>query len=183
MSQPIYRFYPEEKVIREQPTMKRPTTWSKKYWVNDGTEVDRHKYDEDWLLYRQHIASLKSYHAEGLTSQHEGKELEKDKHFFISCNHYEGGWCKCSLQGIDKNIISNCINTIQIAIPIEHDNIHPQNPGDAFEKHIVDTLAEEIIKSDVEKLKEELEYWKNKYGKCINIIKRFDAGIIGMYDL
>jgi len=25
--------------------------------------------------------------------------------------------------------------------------------------------------------------YKEKYDKCINIIKRFDAGIIGMYDL
>lgn len=25
--------------------------------------------------------------------------------------------------------------------------------------------------------------WKEKYEKCIAVIKRFDAGIIGMYDL
>lgn len=25
--------------------------------------------------------------------------------------------------------------------------------------------------------------WKEKYEKCIEVIKRFDAGIIGMYDL
>jgi len=25
--------------------------------------------------------------------------------------------------------------------------------------------------------------WREKYEKCINVIKRFDAGIIGMYDL
>jgi len=32
------------------------------------------------------------------------------------------------------------------------------------------------------KAKKELEY-KAKYEKCISVIKRFDAGIIGMYDL
>jgi len=30
---------------------------------------------------------------------------------------------------------------------------------------------------------QELEIYKQKYEKCISTIKKFDAGIIGMYDL
>ena len=34
-----------------------------------------------------------------------------------------------------------------------------------------------------EQPKEQSDYWKVKYEKCIDVIKRFDPGIIGMYDL
>lgn len=31
--------------------------------------------------------------------------------------------------------------------------------------------------------KKDAAYWKAKYDKCITVIKKFDAGIISMYDL
>jgi len=35
----------------------------------------------------------------------------------------------------------------------------------------------------VEELEAEIKKYKTKYEKCIKVIKKFDAGIIGMYDL
>ena len=44
-----------------------------------------------------------------------------------------------------------------------------------------------LSKRDFDRLIKELivcnEDYKAKYEKCIDVIKRFDAGIIGMYDL
>jgi len=39
-----------------------------------------------------------------------------------------------------------------------------------------------LKKEQYEDFKNEIDY-KSKYEKCINVIRRFDAGIIGMYDL
>ena len=46
-------------------------------------------------------------------------------------------------------------------------------------KWVNDYASTQIIRE----LKSGLEKYKEKYEKCISTIKKFDAGIIGMYDL
>jgi len=46
-------------------------------------------------------------------------------------------------------------------------------------KWVNDYASTQIIRE----LKTQLEEMKSKYEKCINTISKFDAGIIGMYDL
>lgn len=41
----------------------------------------------------------------------------------------------------------------------------------------------EIALNELESIKSKELYWKEKYDKCISVIRKFDAGIIGMYDL
>ena len=44
------------------------------------------------------------------------------------------------------------------------------------------TFTESEMQDIIDVVERNSEY-KSKYDKCINTIKRFDAGIIGMYDL
>jgi len=46
-------------------------------------------------------------------------------------------------------------------------------------KTLMETASTQIIRE----LKNQLETMKSKYEKCINTIRKIDAGIIGMYNL
>lgn len=78
------------------------------------------------------------------------------------------------------------MNRRQIINNLLHDHIEVNKHEDYTDYKKLITAIEEWHASEIKKLTipdvNNCNY-KEKYDKCINVIKLFDAGIIGMYDL
>lgn len=64
----------------------------------------------------------------------------------------------------------------------ENDRLERLLDVEARDSGVYQNMAKKLAEEN-ERLKKEIEEANAKYQKCIKVIKRFDAGIIGMYDL
>jgi len=84
---------------------------------------------------------------------------------------------------IDEQLKSNLIADVE---NIADTNLRPQTK-EALKRAFEITIGHHYVHQSPTELRKEVEGsktdYKAKYEKCISVIKKFDVGIIGMYDL
>ena len=94
--------------------------------------------------------------------EQESKELTDLKQYVTNLL-YEAHGCGEASEGVNTPIFDQWVEE-QTNNLNQYFQSHPEARGNAH-------------------LTKSLKYYKDKYKKCINVLKKYDAGIIGMYDL